>query len=334
MNIIMAGMDYSMAGIDLRERFSFTKPKQEAICEALRAMEGVRGAVLISTCNRTELYLSLDPHIESNPFQQLCKAAGLDVILARHHYRILKGREVYWHLCRLACGLESQILGEDQIITQVKEAVALARSCGAVDSYLEVVFRTAITAAKRIKTVVKFSKAENSVALKTLEILTHELTVERPGRVLVIGNGEVGKLVADTLVQNGFEVVMTLRQYKYRDNEIPEGVTAFDYVERYHRLSAFDAVISATASPHYTLANEALKDIKTLPGIMIDLAVPRDIDLEIGRQRPVKLYDIDTIAEGAIEKSNQEQFQQAEDIIHKYHGDLLKWHHYKERVSG
>lgn len=334
MNIIMAGMDHSMAGIDLREQFSFTKPKQEAICEALRAMEGVRGAVLLSTCNRTELYLSLDPHIEGNPFQQLCKAAGIDVILARHHYRILKGREVFWHLCRLACGLESQILGEDQIITQVKEAVALARKCGAVDSYLEVVFRTAITAAKRIKTVVKFSKAENSVALKTLEILKHELAVDRPGRILVIGNGEVGKLVADTLVQNGFEVAMTLRQYKYRDNEIPEGVTAFDYVERYHRLSAYDAVISATASPHHTLAFEALKDIASLPGIMIDLAVPRDIDLEIGRQRPVKLYDIDTIAKGAIEQSNQLQFQQAEDIIHKYHGDLLKWHHYKERVSG
>lgn len=334
MNIIMAGMDHSMAGIDFRERFSFTKPKQEAICDALKAMEGVRGAVLLSTCNRTEIYLSLDLHKECDPFLKLCRAASFDVIPPRQHYRIRKGREVFWHLCRLACGLESQILGEDQIITQVKEAAALARGCGAVDSYLEVVFRTAITAAKRIKTAVKFSKAENSVALKTLAILRQELAIERPGRVLVIGNGEVGKLVADTLAQNGFEVAMTLRQYKYRDNEIPEGVTAFDYGERYHKLSAFDAVVSATASPHHTLAFEALKDIASLPGIMIDLAVPRDIDLEIGRQRQVKLYDIDTIAKGAIEQSNQLQFQQTEDIIHKYHGDLMKWHHYKERISG
>lgn len=334
MNIIMAGMDHSMAGIDLRERFSFTKPKQEAICEALRAMEGVRGAVLLSTCNRTELYLSLDPYKECDPFLKLCKAAGLDVTPSKHCYRILKGREAFWHLCRLACGLESQILGEDQIITQVKEAVALARGCGAADSNLEVVFRTAITAAKKIKTVVKFSKAENSVALKTLAILRQELKVKSPGRILVIGNGEVGRLVANTLVQHGFEVAMTLRQYKYRDIEIPEGVTAFDYGERYQRLGTFDAVISATASPHHTLAIEPLKDMASLPGIMIDLAVPRDIDLEIGRQRPVKLYDIDSIAEGAIEQSNQLQFQQAEDIIHKYHGDLMKWHHYKERVSG
>jgi len=330
---MMAGIDHSMAGIDLREKFSFTKPKQEAICETLKAMEGIRGAVLLSTCNRTELYLSLDPHKECDPFQKLCKAAGLDVIPARHHYRIRKGREVFWHLCRLACGLESKILGEDQIITQVKEAAALARGCRTADSYLEVVFRTAITAAKKIKTVVKFSKAENSAALKTLAILKQELTNERPGRVLVIGNGELGKLVAATLVQNGFEVAMTLRRYKYRDNEVPEGVDAFDYGERYLRISDFDAVVSATSSPHHTLAYEALKDQLVLPAVMIDLAVPRDIDLEIGSHRPVKLYDIDTIAEGAIEQSNQVQFQQAEDIIHKYHGDLLKWHHYKERVS-
>lgn len=334
MNIIMAGIDHSMAGIDQREKFSFTRSRQEALCEALKRMEGVKGAVLLSTCNRTEVYLSLEPHRNCDPFQRLCQAADLEVMSVRRLYKIRKGQEAFWHLCRLACGLESQILGEDQIITQVKAAVSLARDCGATDSYLEVVFRTAIAAAKRIKTVVKFSKAENSVALKTLAILIRELKAKRPGRVLVIGNGEVGKMVAEILVQNGFQVAMTLRHYKYRDNEIPDGVTAFEYGERYQRLSTFDAVVSATSSPHHTLSFEALETLDALPGVMIDLAVPRDIDLEIGRQRSVKLYDIDTIAQGAVAQSNQAQFQQVEDIIHKYQGDLMKWYHYKERVSG
>lgn len=330
----MAGLDHSMAGIDLREKFSFTQSRQEALCEALKGMEGIRGAVLLSTCNRTEVYLSMEPHMECDPFQKLCKAAGLEVMAVRQYYKIRKGRDVFWHLCRLACGLESQILGEDQIITQVKDAVTLARGCGTADSYLEVIFRTATAAAKKIKTVVKFSKAENSVALKTLAILSRELETKRPARVLVIGNGEVGKMVAGTLIQNGFEVAMTLRQYKYRDNEIPEGVTALDYGERYLSLSAFDAVVSATSSPHHTLSFEALKELDALPGVMIDLAVPRDIDIEIGRQRSVKLFDIDTIARGAVEQSNQAQFQQVEEIIHKYQGDLMKWYHHKERVSG
>lgn len=329
MNLIMAGMDHSMAGIDFREKFSFTKQTQAEILTVLRGMEGIRGAVLISTCNRTELYLSIAPHMDCDPFQKLCRAAALELIPVRHHYTIRRGPEVFRHLSRLACGLESQILGEDQILTQVKDALVQARDSGATDSDLEVAFRMAITAAKKIKTVVKFSKAENSVALKTLAILNHELLSPERRHVLVIGNGEVGRLVAKTLVERGFLVSMTLRQYKYRSNEVPEGVRALDYAERYQALRAFDAVVSATSSPHYTLTYEALKALEALPSLMIDLAVPRDIELEIGCRLPVKLFDIDTIARGAVAESNQNQFRQSEAIIRKYYGDLLKWYHYK-----
>lgn len=330
LNIIMAGIDHSMAGIDLREKFSFTKSMQEVILHKLLASEGIQGGVLISTCNRTEIYLSLSVGRESDPFEALCKTAEIDGI-PDAPYKIRKGSEVFKHLCRLACGLESQILGEDQIITQVKASLAFARHCNATDSYLEVLFRTAITAAKKIKTIVRFSKAENSVALKTMSVL--KKIEAHPKRILVIGNGEVGRLTASTLVQHGFEVAMTLRHYKYSNNDVPQGVEGIDYSERYDRLNEFDAVVSATSSPHFTLEYQKLRHLQQLPCLMIDLAVPRDIDPEIGLHTSVKLFDIDTMASDVLEQSNQKQIQEAEFIIQEYHWNLVKWRRYKELVT-
>lgn len=330
MNICMAGIDHSLAGIDIREKFSFTKSRCQELYDSLRQQRGVLGAVLLCTCNRTEVYLSCAEGHAPDPFLLLCAAMGEDAAQYVQLHRCRRGREVFWHLCRLACGAKSQIWGEDQIITQVKNAQAHARACGAIDSYLEVTFRTAIAAAKDIKTQVRFSRAVDSVAVQTLTaIKSFGQPVEE---VLVIGNGEVGKLVARALIDSGYRVSMTLRQYKYSQVELPSGAQAFDYSQRYEQMPRFDAVVSATSSPHHTIKLEGFTQLQRQPALLIDLAVPRDIQRSIGQLPGITLYNVDTLSGQDIAADHRRQLEEIDRLIEKHYADLQKWRRYREEV--
>lgn len=331
MNIRMAGIDYSLAGIDIREKFSLTESCLKGVYEFLEGREEILGAVVITTCNRTELYLSCAEGYEENPFALLCEALGLDFGEYRFLHRMREGRELFWHLCLLSCGTKSQIWGEDQIISQVKRSITKAREYKAADSYLEVLFRSAVTAAKRIKTEIKFSKSENSVADKTLALLSGKLS--RPAKVLVIGNGEIGRLAATVLTEGGYEVWMTLRQYKYGLIEVPEGVRTLEYGERYRRMPEFSAVVSATLSPHYTTEAEPFSQLSRKPEILVDLAVPRDIDPAIGRLEGISVYDVDTLAGDSIRENHERLLSEMDVYIQKQYDDFQKWSQYKESVA-
>ncbi len=329
MNIRMAGIDYSLAGIPIREKFSLTTSCQQKVYQSLAANDNVFGAVVVSTCNRTELYLSCADGYEANPFALLCGAIGADFDLHAGLHRMRRGQAVFMHLCRLSCGAKSQIWGEDQIISQVKLSLLAARKAGATDSMLEVLFRNAVSAAKKIKTQVKFSGEERSIALRALCALKQEIGT---GSILVIGNGVVGRLTAQTLAQNGFATAMTKRQYHHGMVDIPQGVSAFDYSERYHRLPAFDAVVSATSSPHYTIQCEKLAQCEKIPRLFLDLAVPRDIDPAVAQDGLAQVRDIDSLCSELIDESHQKQLDQIDQIAEKYYGDFQKWTEYKLRI--
>jgi len=324
LNIRMAGIDYSLASIPIREKFSLTTSHEASVYRALEADSQILGAVIVSTCNRTELYLSCADKYECNPFCILCGALGMDFEAYHSLHRMRAGDEVFMHLCRLSCGAESQIWGEHQIITQVKSSLSRAREAGATDSILEVLFRNAISAAKKIKTEVKFSGEERSVALRALAFLK-ESNCKKP---LVIGNGVMGRLTAQTLRQNGFPVSMTCRQYENREVDIPEGVSVFDYSDRYERLSEFDAIVSATSSPHYTIELEKLRKCPVIPRLFLDLAVPRDIDPAIS-DLPVKVVNIDALCSEVLRESHRNQLIEIDRISQKYYRDFMKWADYK-----
>ncbi|MFQ9800383.1 MAG: hypothetical protein ACLR23_17300 [Clostridia bacterium] len=143
MNIRMAGIDYSMAGIDIREQFSLTKSAQREVYRSLKQDRRIFGAVLVSTCNRTELYLSCEAGYEPNPFEILCHIVGQNYEDYTLLHKMRCGDDVFWHLSQMACGAKSQIWGEDQIITQVKNSLLFARENQGTDAYLEVLFRMA-----------------------------------------------------------------------------------------------------------------------------------------------------------------------------------------------
>ena len=320
-----------MAGIDVRSKFSFTTSEKQQIYRFLRQYPEILGAVLITTCNRTELYLSCETNSRPDPFALLCRAIGEPEESYRQLHRFRQGDEVLRHLCLLACGAKSQIWGEDQIITQVKDSLVFSRECHAADSYLEVLFRTAVTAAKRIKTEVRFSHAEQSAASKALEVLLGQK--EPLKRVLVIGNGEIGRLTAQKLLENGYHVTMTLRQYRHGSVDLPPGVSAVDYAQRYEKMEEFDAVISATLSPHYTVEAEQFSQVVSPPELFIDLAVPRDIDPKIAEKAGVTLFDIDTIARNDVKENHARQLDEIHSVIDKYEKDFENWRKHKELLN-
>ena len=171
MHLTMSGLDYSVASIALREQLSFTKNGVLDMDRLIAQESGVLGAVLLSTCNRTEIYLSCAGGVAPDPGELLCRAAGADYQSFAHAFVTRRGDDCIRHLMEVACGLRSQILGEDQILTQVKTAVALAREAGTSDSVLETLFRTAAACGKAAKTGGRLTGLPTSAAHQAVAAL-------------------------------------------------------------------------------------------------------------------------------------------------------------------
>jgi glutamyl-tRNA reductase len=242
--------------------------------------------------------------------------------------RTLTGDEAVMHLCKVAAGAESQIWGDDQIITQVDDAIKAAQKAEASDAILNTMFRISVSAGKKAKTLVDFKVDDNSTAARAAGLLKHHPSVKQ---VLVIGNGIIGRATAEMLVQAGLETTMTLRQYRHGENIVPAGCRTVNYGERYRVLSQCDAVVSATTSPHFTISYEEVKKLDHLPEVFVDLAVPRDIDPKVADLDQVSYYDIDQVSQGSRDARQEEQMREIETIIGKYIEDFHQWHSYRER---
>ena len=180
MAVWMIGVDHTRADIDVRSVFSFTKKKIQEAYDHFRSCRGLSGSVILSTCNRMEWWLSVSEDAGFDPAALLCGFLGLDEKAYGPYLTERRDDEAVEHFFRLAAGLESRIVGEDQIITQVGEALQLSRACYAADHTLEVLFRRGITAGKRVKTETDLSSADSSVIHTALRMLE-----ERSGRAHV-----------------------------------------------------------------------------------------------------------------------------------------------------
>ncbi|MEG1538214.1 MAG: NAD(P)-dependent oxidoreductase, partial [Clostridiales bacterium] len=235
------------------------------------------------------------------------------------------------HLCLLACGVKSQIWGEDQIITQVKEAITFAREQQSADSILEVLFRTAVACGKKVKTELRLTEKETSIANKLLEQLTNNENEIK--QLLVIGNGEIGRLTATKLLAAGYQVTMTVRQYLHHPVAVPEGATVIDYARRYEYFNAFDGIVSATLSPHFTVETAKLQELSNFPHLFFDLAVPRDIEKSVGKLPGVTLHDVDSLSSEEHSVHQQRMLQQIDTYIDKYKTDFYKWDEHRQNAD-
>jgi len=329
LNIIMSYIDYNMAGLGEREVFSCTKTGAADIYDKLKERKEILGSVLIATCNRTELYLSLTEGVKLNPFKELCRAIGVEYDSYAHMNKTLTGDDAIIHLCKVAAGAESQIWGDDQIVTQVDDALKTAQKMKATDTILNVVFRNGVSAGKKVKTLVDFKVDDNSTAARAVKLIRTNPELKK---VLVIGNGMIGRAAADYLVKAGLKGDMTLRQYRHGENIVPRGCGTVNYSDRYAVMDQYDAVISATTSPHYTVYYDEVRNLSRIPEVFIDLAVPRDIDPKIEELPYVRYYDIDTLGRDIRDARQEEQMKEIEAIIDKYMDDFHKWYSFRERL--
>lgn len=327
MNIQMIGIDHTKAPLDVRQEFAFTKKAMGEAYERLKAEKGILGCVLLSTCNRMELWLSVREEEEVGAEEVLCRLKQTEPSDYRPFFAVRKNREAIEHLFYLAGGLKSQILGEDQILTQVKEALAYARECYAADQVMEVLFRMAVTGGKRVKTLVPIQKANYSAAHQAIEALRGQGNPVAGKTCLVIGNGEMGRLAATALMEAGADVTMTVRQYHSGQVQIPRGCKRVNYGERYRFIPGCDLVVSATASPNCTISYEELKKTeRPASQIYIDLAVPRDMDPAIGTLPGIVLYDIDSFQIDAASPAMQAQIGRARQILGAKMEEFYSWY--------
>lgn len=325
MNLKMTGIDFNSAGIDVRQRFSFTKSAMEYAMEQLREKEEIRGCIMISTCNRMELWLSLREGADIALPELLCHLKGFSAQEYRKYLTVRENEDAVKHLFYLSAGMKSQIVGEDQILSQVKESLEFARKQECTDKLLEVLFRMAVTAAKQVKTCVVMDRANFSAAHQAVDFLKLQGEVLTGKKCLVIGNGEMGKLAAQVLMEEGADVTVTVRQYKSGVVQIPAGAKRIDYGARYRYIPQCDLIISATTSPNITITREKLQDSLSgsgcdgsgagRPQIYMDLAVPRDIEKSIAELDNIAYYDMDSLPVRVRSERMRSQYGQAEEIL-------------------
>ncbi|MDO5345401.1 MAG: glutamyl-tRNA reductase [Lachnospiraceae bacterium] len=333
MGIQMVGIDHSRAGIDVRSIFSFTKKGMEAAFEYLKKEAALEGCVIISTCNRMELWVSTKEEGSIPLVELLCALKKAEPERYRAYFIQREGREAVNHLFRLSCGLESRILGEDQIITQVKEALSFAREHYSTDHVLEVLFRLAVTAGKKVKTEVVLSTASQSVIHQAVDVLSRQGYEIRGKKCMVIGNGAMGKLAASTLQQQGADVTVTVRQYRSGIVDIPENCKRINYGDRMELFGQCDLVVSATSSPNFTIrAQEVREAAAGHPVLLIDLAVPRDIEPAVAQIPNMTVYDIDYFHVDVQNEQVKANIARAEHILLEQQQEFFDWYEGRDLI--
>lgn len=332
MGIYNINISHKTAPVNIRALLTFTaKEKSEFLKKAL-SIASVTECVLITTCNRTEIYLVGEPASPVEISRLLSDYKGVDYERIVKYLLRYEQDKAISHLFRVTCGLDSMVIGEDEILGQVKGDYLVAQEEKTTGYFLNTIFRDAISCAKKIKTDTKLSKTPVSIGTLTANEVFAFKGEDEIKKVLIIGlTGKMGTIVMKNLYYGkGIQIIGTTRTHHLSDEVImvyPK-VKMIDYKERYDKIKEADIIISATASPHYTLTYHELKEHLNTDKkrLFIDLAVPMDVDRQIQRLPNVTLIDIDYFK--VLSESNNrvklKEAQAAELIIEEHIEELQK----------
>ena len=323
------GISHREARAEVRDRASFTPDAGFAFRQAA-AGAGVRETLTLSTCNRTEVFYWGDA-AAAGTIRDLFVASFPGVDLSD----CLKSRigdEALVYLCRVAAGLESMVLGEYQILGQVKEAHAAALATGHVGKALDRILRDAVTCAKRVKTELDIGAVPPSVCRAGMELVDRVVGLAGK-RVFVIGSGRTGTLAAKLAKRLGAGSIAVCNRSPERARKLVEevGATVVDYAARYDVIAASDVVVSATASPHVVVKADRVR--LEHPVCFLDLASPRDVEPAVAAKALATLVSIDTIGElAAGDRAERERLTaKGMAIVEEAVRDLSVW---LERATG
>lgn len=336
MGISLISISHQSAPLAIRELFAFPEQVQMDLMHQMLERKSAQECVIISTCNRTEVYTYSEKAGSNFTDMQdlLLEFAGAaEVEHIGDYVRFYSGTKAVEHLFHVAAGLDSMVMGEDQILGQVKRAHEQARQAGTCEVYLNTLFRYAVTAAKKVKTRTDLSRTTVSTATMAVKAAEKTLGSLHGKKVMLIGaSGKIGSVVLKNLqCIEGAEVYITSRNMRQACEDRHHKVTyqVMEYESRYDLMDEMDVIISATSSPHYTMTYDKLaKCLKTSKQrVLVDLAVPIDIEAKVEWLPGIKRYDIDDFQE--LAKANNEKKRHeamaADQILKEVGLDFERW---------
>jgi glutamyl-tRNA reductase len=334
MSVFALGLNHTTAPLDLRGRFAFSPEQLAPTLLAFRErLQRVNEVAIVSTCNRTELYVGAQSGLVSPAVDWLASVGGVSGHVLREHAYVLEGGNAARHAFRVASGLDSMVLGEPQILGQLKQAVREAETAGTLGGTLHQMFQRSFAVAKEVRSSTEIGAHSISMAAAAVRLASQLFEDLCENSVLFVGAGEMIELVATHFAARRPRAMAVANRTLERGEKLAGrfGAQAMRLADLPARLAEFDIVISCTAStlPIIGLGavERALKQRRHRPMFMVDLAVPRDIEPEVARLSDVYLYTVDdlsTLVQSAGEK-RQAAVEQAEAIIETGVQSFVHW---------
>lgn len=335
MTLLAFGINHKTAPVSLRERVTFSPDTLDLALDSLLAQPMVQGGVVLSTCNRTELYLSVEEqdNLHDALIRWLCDYHNLNEDELRNSLYWHQDNDAVSHLMRVASGLDSLVLGEPQILGQVKKAFADSQKGHLKASELERMFQKSFSVAKRVRTETDIGASAVSVAFAACTLARQIFESLSTVTVMLVGAGETIELVARHLREHKVKKMIIANRTRERAqvlaDEVGAEVVALSDIDE--RLKEADIIISSTASPLPIIGKgmmeRALKARRNKPMLLVDIAVPRDVEPEVGKLPNAYLYSVDDLQ--AIIEQNMAQRKaaavQAESIVVQESGEFMSW---------
>lgn len=324
-NFFMIGIDHSTSDVETRERFSLSEEKSNQLIQEYREGGG-DGIMVLSTCNRSEIYA-----FASCPRELIalfCKYSENGKELFEAHQQIKHNREAINHLFRVGSGLESKILGDFEIIGQVKKAYQTSKDQGTHNTFLDRLVNSAVQCSKRVKNETSLSTGAASVAFAAVLQLKEYLKQNPNPKVLLYGMGKMGRTTCENLVnQTGIKDITLINRTEEKAIRLADrfGLNHLDLEHLAEGLDAADVIIVATGADHATVHLDDFKSTKAR--LILDLSMPRNVDLSLYEDPHYKVIDIDHLSEVAEEsiRNRQSQIPLAESIVEEKIEDFYEW---------
>ncbi len=344
MQFVLTGISHHTAPIDIRERLSVAEHHLPSALTALLEYPGIQEAVVLSTCNRVEIYAIIDTPTPSHAHDMLTEHLANYHHLARHdfasHLYQKNGIDATLHLMRVASGLDSLVLGEMQVLGQVRQAMRIAQETESIGSILSALFQQAITVSRRVQNETGIGRGAFSIGHAAVDLASHIFSDLSEASVLVLGAGKMSELTVRHLIASGVKFLIVANRTHEKAERMANqfGGRAIHYDAFPEALTSADIVIASTAAPHTILRKELLQPIvrkrRGKPLFLIDIAVPRDIDADVEELENVFLYNIDDLQSVVQEEANLRvtEAHRAEQITLEEAEKFVTWYKTREAV--
>ena len=334
MHILTLGLNHRTAPIEIREWFAAAPAFQRKVLSQLTERCGLPEAALLSTCNRWEIYAACDTGKSlEGAFAFLAEVHGVDPVRLKPHLYEFSDGDAVQHLFGVACGIDSLVIGESQILKQVRDALEMAQENGSARLLLNEIFQRSLRVGKRARTETDIGRGRLSVGTAAVELACQIFDSLDSRSALLIGAGKMGELTAQYLVDSGIGRLYVTNRTPERARSLARCIDgeAVDFADLAVKLQEVDVVISSTAAPGFVIPagqmRQTMRQRRSRPLFLIDIAVPRDIDPQVRDLDNVFLFDIDDLKQVVESNRGEREVEvlKVQQLIREEIHDFLLW---------